>query len=129
MTDPVADMLTRIRNAQMTGKAEVSIPGSKLKLALANALKEEGYINDVSVTMDGGKATLSVRLKYYRGKPVISMVKRVSRPGIRIYKGKDDLPKIMGGLGVALISTSSGIMSDRAARKAGVGGEVLCYVA
>lgn len=129
MTDPIADMLTRIRNAQMTGKAEVSIPGSKLKLALAKALKEEGYINDVSVAMDGNKATLNVRLRYYQGKPVISMVKRVSRPGIRIYKGKDALPKILGGLGVAMISTSQGIMSDRAARKAGVGGEVLCYLA
>ena len=129
MTDPVADMLTRIRNAQLVGKAEVSIPGSKLKLALAKALKDEGYINDVSVAMDGGKANLTVQLKYYRGKPVISMIKRVSRPGIRVYRGKDDLPKIMGGLGVAMISTSSGIMSDRAARKAGVGGEVLCYIA
>ncbi len=129
MTDPVADMLTRIRNAQLVGKAEVSIPGSKLKLALANVLKDEGYVGDVSITADGAKSTIVVRLKYYAGKPVINMVKRVSRPGIRIYRGKEDLPKILGGLGVALISTSQGIMSDRAARKAGVGGEVLCYVA
>jgi len=129
MTDPVADMLTRIRNAQMVGKAEVSIPGSKLKLALANVLKDEGYVGDVSMQTDGAKSTITVRLKYYAGKPVINMVKRVSRPGIRIYRGKTDLPKILGGLGVALISTSQGIMSDRAARKAGVGGEVLCYVA
>jgi small subunit ribosomal protein S8 len=127
MTDPIADMLTRIRNAQAMKKTQVEMPASKLKSAVAALLKEEGYIADFSVNSEK-KATLSVQLKYYLGKPVIESVQRVSRPGLRIYKAKDDLPQVKGGLGVAIISTSKGLMSDRAARAAGHGGEVLCYV-
>lgn len=127
MTDPIADMLTRIRNAQAMKKTQVEMPASKLKSAVAALLKEEGYITDFSVNSEK-KATLSVQLKYYLGKPVIESVQRVSRPGLRIYKAKDDLPQVKGGLGVAIISTSKGLMSDRAARAAGHGGEVLCYV-
>jgi small subunit ribosomal protein S8 len=128
MTDPIADMLTRIRNALAAGKTDVSMPLSKQKQAIAQVLKDEGYISDFSATEQDGKPSLSVTLKYYEGKPVIEKIKRVSRPGLRIYKGKDQLPKIMGGLGVAIVSTSAGLMTDRAARKAGYGGEVLCYV-
>jgi small subunit ribosomal protein S8 len=128
MTDPIADMLTRIRNALAAGKTDVSMPLSKQKQAIAQVLKDEGYISDFSATEKDGKPSLSVTLKYYEGKPVIEKIKRVSRPGLRIYKGKDQLPKIMGGLGVAIVSTSAGLMTDRAARKAGYGGEVLCYV-
>ncbi|MGW8228452.1 MAG: 30S ribosomal protein S8 [Gammaproteobacteria bacterium] len=128
MTDPIADMLTRIRNALAAGKTEVSMPQSKQKQAIAQVLKDEGYISDFSAAEQDGKPTLNVTLKYYEGKPVIEKIKRVSRPGLRIYKGKDQLPKIMGGLGVAIVSTSAGLMTDRAARKAGYGGEVLCYV-
>ncbi len=128
MTDPIADMLTRIRNAQAAGKVEVSMPASKLKKSVARVLKDEGYIADFEVQDADGKPVLNVSLKYYEGKPVIEHIKRVSRPGLRIYKGKDDLPKVQGGLGVAIISTSKGVMSDRAARAAGEGGEVLCYV-
>jgi small subunit ribosomal protein S8 len=127
MTDPIADMLTRIRNAQAMKKPAVEMPASKLKSAVAALLKEEGYIVDFSVNSEK-KPTLSIQLKYYLGKPVIESVQRVSRPGLRIYKTKDDLPQVKGGLGVAIISTSKGLMSDRAARAAGHGGEVLCYV-
>jgi len=129
MSDPIADMLTRIRNAQRALKTEVSMPGSKMKLAIANVLQDEGYVADSQETDDGGKSTLTVRLKYFDGQPVIDRLDRVSRPGLRIYKGKDELPQVMGGLGVAIISTSHGVMSDRSARAAGHGGEVICYVA
>ena len=128
MTDPIADMLTRIRNALAAGKTDVSMPLSKQKQAIAQVLKDEGYISDFSASEQDGKPALNVTLKYFEGKPVIEKIKRVSRPGLRIYKGKDQLPKIMGGLGVAIVSTSAGLMTDRAARKAGYGGEVLCYV-
>jgi small subunit ribosomal protein S8 len=128
MTDPIADMLTRIRNGQASGKTEVAIPASKLKTAIAEVLKDEGYISDVSVQEQDGKPTLVVALKYYQGKPVIEEIQRVSRPGLRIYRGKDELPTVIGGLGVAIVSTSNGVMSDRAARAAGHGGEVLCVV-
>lgn len=128
MTDPIADMLTRIRNGQRAGKVSVSMPSSKLKQSIANVLKEEGYIADFSEQDEDGKPSLNVSLKYYEGQPVIDSLKRVSRPGLRIYKAKDELPKVLGGLGVAIVSTSKGVMSDRAARAAGEGGEVLCYV-
>ena len=128
MTDPIADMLTRIRNALAAGKVDVSMPQSKQKQAIAQVLKDEGYIADFAASEQAGKPMLTVTLKYYEGKPVIEKIKRVSRPGLRIYKGKDQLPKVMGGLGIAIVSTSAGLMSDRAARKAGHGGEVLCYV-
>lgn len=128
MTDPIADMLTRIRNGQRAGKVSVSMPSSKLKQSIANVLKAEGYIADYSEVEEEGKPSLSVALKYYDGQPVIDTLKRISRPGLRIYKAKDELPKVMGGLGVAIVSTSKGVMSDRAARAAGEGGEVLCYV-
>ena len=129
MTDPIADMLTRIRNALSAGKLTVSMPSSTKKLAIANLLIEEGYINSVSVQDIDGKPVLEIALKYYEGAPVLDMIKRVSRPGLRVYKGKDELPTVMNGLGVAVISTSKGLMTDRAARKAGHGGEVICFVA
>ena len=129
MTDPIADMLTRIRNGQSAEKAEVAMPASKQKQAIAQVLKDEGYIKDFSMQENGGKPQLVVALKYFEGKPVIERIERVSRPGLRIYKGKTELPKVMGGLGIAIVSTSSGVMTDRAARAAGQGGEVLCYVA
>lgn len=129
MSDPIADMLTRIRNGQAANKTEVSMPASKLKSAIAGVLKDEGYIKGSSVKDVDGKPQLVVELKYYEGKPVIEKLERASRPGLRTYKNKTELPKVMGGLGVAIISTSNGVMSDRAARKAGVGGEVICYVA
>ncbi len=129
MTDPIADMLTRIRNALAAGKLVVAMPSSKQKVAIANLLKEEGYVNDSSVQDIDGKPVLEISLKYYEEKPVIDLVKRVSRPGLRVYKGKDDLPNVINGLGIAVISTSNGLMTDRAARKAGRGGEVICYVA
>lgn len=129
MHDPIADLLTRVRNAQQARHAEVSMPGSRMKTELARVLKDEGYIEDFSVSQgEGGKATLSIRLKYYQGQPVIDELKRVSRPGLRIYRGKDELPRVRGGFGVAVISTSHGLMSDRAARAAGHGGEVICEV-
>jgi small subunit ribosomal protein S8 len=128
MTDPIADMLTRIRNALAAGKPDVVMPLSKQKLAIAKLLQDEGYITDFASGEQDGKPALTISLKYYEGKPVIEKIKRVSRPGLRIYKGKDELPKVMGGLGVAIVSTSTGLMTDRAARKAGFGGEVLCYV-
>ena len=128
MTDPIADLLTRIRNGQSSGKTEVIVPASKVKLAIAKVLKDEGYIEDFSSTSLEGKPTLAVQLKYYQGRPVIDRLERVSRPGLRVYKGKDELPKILGGLGIAIVSTSQGVMSDRQARAAGHGGEVICIV-
>lgn len=128
MTDPIADMLTRIRNAQAASKSDVLMPSSKLKISIAKVLKNEGYITDYEA--DGAvKPTLTVRLKYFEGQPVIDEIKRVSRPGLRIYKNKDELPKILNGMGVAIISTSAGVMSDRQAREKGRGGEILCTVA
>ena len=128
MQDPIADMLTRIRNGQAANKIAVSMPSSKLKVAIANVLADEGYIESVKV-LDGVKPELEITLKYFQGKPVVESIQRVSRPGLRIYKRKDELPKVMGGLGVAVISTSRGVMTDRAARQAGLGGEIICYVA
>ena len=127
MQDPVSDMLTRIRNAQQVQNPDVSMPSSKLKVAIARVLKAEGYVGDVSVT-DGPKSLLRIGLKYHKGRPVIEVLDRVSRPGLRIYRDKDELPKVQGGLGIAVISTCKGVMTDRAARSAGVGGEVLCTV-
>jgi small subunit ribosomal protein S8 len=129
MTDPIADFLTRIRNGQSSGKPDVGMPTSRIKLALAKVLKDEGYIEDFGVADGDGKPTLTVHLKYYQGRPVIDRLERVSRPGLRVYKSKDDLPRILGGMGVAIISTSRGVMTDREARAAGHGGEVLCIVA
>lgn len=128
MQDPLSDMLTRLRNAQMAGKTRVDMPGSKLKTAVARVLKEEGYIEDYEAVDESGKPRLAVDLKYFDGKPVIAEIDRVSRPGLRRYRGKDELPSVRAGLGVAIISTSRGVMTDRAARSAGVGGEVLCTV-
>jgi small subunit ribosomal protein S8 len=129
MSDPIADMLTRIRNGQQVDKRAVTMPSSKLKVAIAQVLKDEGYIEDFQVASDAGKATLEVRLKYYAGRPVIERIERVSRPGLRIYRGRDALPQVMNGLGVAIVTTPRGVMTDRKARQTGVGGEVLCYVA
>ncbi len=128
MTDPISDMLTRIRNAQAVEKLAVQIPASRVKRAILQVLKEEGYIEDYADTTAGGKAVLDVRLKYYAGRPVIERIERVSRPGLRQYRGGDKIPKVLGGLGTVIVSTSRGVMSDRAARKAGLGGEVLCIV-
>lgn len=127
MQDPIADMFTRIRNGQSANKVAVNMPSSKMKVALAELLKNEGYIADYSCTTDV-KPVLDITLKYFEGKPVIDSIKRVSRPGLRIYKANNDIPNVMGGLGVAIVSTSQGLMSDRAARKAGIGGEVICFV-
>ena len=129
MTDPIADMLTRMRNAAAVGKPTVKMPSSKTKVAIAKVLKDEGYIVDYRVTENGAKAELDVELKYYDGRPVIERLQRVSRSGLRQYRGKDALPKVLNGLGVAIISTSKGIMTDAQARQLGVGGEVLCFVA
>ena len=129
MTDPIADMLTRIRNAQSAEKPSVAMPASKVKAAIAQVLKDEGYVDDFAVRELEGRPTLEISLKYYAGKPVIEKIERVSRPGLRIYRPKDDLPKVMNGLGVAIVSTSRGVMTDRKARGLGVGGEVLCIVA
>lgn len=129
MTDPIADMFTRIRNAHACGKTEVSMPASKLKQSIAVVLRDEGFIRDVAVVANEGKPTLTIGLKYYDGQPVIARLQRVSKPGLRIYRGAKQLPKVQGGLGVAIVSTSQGIMSDRAARAAGHGGEVICIVA
>ncbi|MCB1722697.1 MAG: 30S ribosomal protein S8 [Chromatiaceae bacterium] len=129
MSDPIADMLTRIRNGQTAGKATVRMPASKQKSAVAQVLKDEGYINDFANTEADGKPTLEVTLKYFRGEPVIDMVKRVSRPGLRIYKSREELPKVRGGLGIAIVSTSKGVMTDREARKQGHGGEIVAFVA
>lgn len=129
MTDPIADMLTRIRNGQNVGFESVTMPSSHRKEAIARVLQEEGYIGDFRVEpVEGNKANLIINLRYFEGKPVISEIKRVSRPGLRIYRKKDELPKVLGGLGVAIISTSNGVMTDRAARSQGCGGEVLCVV-
>ena len=129
MSDPISDMLTRIRNAQMAEKVSVSIPSSKLKVAIARVLLEEGYIGGFKVSGTETKPTLDIELKYYAGRPVIEKIERVSRPGLRSYKGHGDIPSVMNGLGVAIISTSKGVMTDRKARANGVGGEVLCIVA
>ena len=129
MSDPIADMLTRIRNAQASEKVSVAIPSSKLKLAIAAVLKDEGYIDDFRVSADGPKSTLEIGLRYYSGRPVIEKIERVSRPGLRIYKASRDIPEVMNGLGIAIVSTSRGVMTDRKARATGVGGEVLCIVA
>jgi small subunit ribosomal protein S8 len=128
MSDPIADMLTRIRNAQATEKVSVVMPSSKVKLAIAQVLKDEGYIEDFAAREIEGKSTLEIALKYYAGKPVIEKIERISRPGLRIYKRREDMPKVMNGLGVAIVSTSRGVMTDRGARLQGVGGEVLCIV-
>lgn len=129
MSDPIADMLTRIRNGQMAEKLAVSMPSSKIKEAIARVLREEGYIEDYSVRKNGAKAELDIKLKYYAGRPVIERLERVSRPGLRVYRGKEDLPKVMNGLGIAIVSTPKGVMTDRKARSINVGGEVLCIVA
>ena len=130
MCDPIADMLTRIRNAQLAEKASVSMPSSKLKVAIAAVLKDEGYVEDFAVRQsEGNKTNLDIALKYYAGRPVIERIERVSKPGLRIYKGVEDIPTVMNGLGVAIVSTPKGVMTDRKARAAGIGGEVLCYVA
>ncbi|NRF66415.1 30S ribosomal protein S8 [Aquincola sp. S2] len=129
MSDPIADMLTRIRNAQMIEKAVVVMPSSKLKVAIAQVLKDEGYIDGFAVKAEGAKSELEIALKYYAGRPVIERIERVSRPGLRIYKGRDAIPQVMNGLGVAIVTTPKGVMTDRKARQSGVGGEVLCYVA
>ncbi len=128
MTDPIADMLTRIRNGQHARKATVSMPSSAEKVAVAKVLQTEGYIDGFDTEQDGSKSSLTVQLRYFEGAPVIEKLQRVSRPGLRVYRGKDDLPKVLGGLGIAIVSTSAGVMSDRAAREKGVGGEVLCVV-
>ena len=128
MTDPIADFITRIRNAQAARKAEVSCASSKVKLAIAQVLRDEGYIAGFTTVTDSGKSTLTVRLKYHEGRPVIERIERVSRPGLRAYRGKAALPKILGGLGIAIVSTSHGVMTDRQARASGHGGEVLCVV-
>jgi len=130
MTDPIADMLTRIRNAQMVEQAVVAMPSSKVKLAIARVLQDEGYIDAFKVSGDGGvKPVLETAPKYHAGRPVIEKIERVSKPGLRIYKSKDDIPRVMNGLGIAIVSTSHGVMTDRKARATGVGGEVLCIVA
>lgn len=127
MQDPIADMLTRIRNGQTASKTAVSMPSSKLKVAIANLLREEGFIKDYKIEGDS-KPTLELILKYFQDKPVVESIQRISRPGLRIYKKKDTLPKVMAGMGIAVISTSKGVMTDRAARQAGLGGEIICYV-
>jgi small subunit ribosomal protein S8 len=129
MSDPIADMLTRIRNAQLVEKASVTMPSSKLKVAIAQVLKDEGYIDGFAIKGEATKAELEIALKYYAGRPVIERIERVSRPGLRVYKGRNDIPPVMNGLGVAIVTTPKGVMTDRKARATGIGGEVLCYVA
>jgi len=129
MSDPISDLLTRIRNAQMVSKATVSIPSSKVKVAIAQVLKDEGYIDGFQVNNESGKSELVISLKYYAGRPVIERIERVSRPGLRVYKASAAIPQVMNGLGVAIVTTPKGVMTDRKARAAGIGGEVLCYVA
>ena len=129
MSDPIADMFTRIRNGQRVEKNSVTMPSSKLKVAIAQVLKDEGYIESYAVKSDGAKAELQVQLKYYAGRPVIERIERVSRPGLRVYKGRESLPQVMNGLGVAIVTTSKGVMTDRKARATGLGGEVIAYVA
>ena len=128
MSDPIADMLTRIRNAQSVEKPVVSMPSSKLKVAIAQVLKDEGYIDNFAVKSEGVRSELEISLKYYAGRPVIERIERVSRPGLRIYRGRDAIPQVMNGLGVAIVTTPKGVMTDRKARQAGIGGEVLVYV-
>ena len=128
MSDPIADMLTRIRNGQSAGKKSVKLPSSKLKVAIVKVLKDEGYVTDFKTETTGSHTEMTIELKYYQGVPVIEKVKRVSRPGLRIYKSKDELPKVLAGLGIAIVSTSNGVMTDRAARAIGHGGEVICTV-
>jgi small subunit ribosomal protein S8 len=128
MTDPISDMLTRIRNGQKARKVSVSMPASSAKEAVARVLKDEGYITDYGVSGEGATKELSVELKYFEGVPVIEKIQRTSRPGLRIYRGKEELPRVLGGLGVAIVSTSAGVMSDREAREKGIGGEVICVV-
>ena len=129
MSDPISDMLTRIRNAQMAEKTTVAMPSSKLKVAIAKVLQDEGYVEGYSVSSNDGKPVLEIGLKYYAGRPVIEKIQRVSRPGLRIYKGRDGIPSVMNGLGIAIVSTSKGLMTDRRARASGFGGEILCIVA
>ena len=129
MSDPIADMLTRIRNAQIVEKADVSMPSSKLKVAIAQVLKDEGYVEDFAIVGPEGRPVLKIGLKYYAGRPVIERIERVSRPGLRVYKGRSEIPTVMNGLGVAIVTTPKGVMTDRKARQVGIGGEVLCYVA
>ena len=129
MSDPIADMLTRIRNAQSVNKIKVCLPSSKVKVAIANVLKAEGYIDDFGVLDQDGKPSLQITLKYYAGRSVIEQIQRVSRPGLRIYRGSHEIPKVMNGLGITIVSTSKGVMTDRQAKLAGVGGELLCVVA
>jgi len=129
MSDPIADLLTRIRNAQMVGKPTVSAPSSKVKVAIARVLMDEGYIDGLEVRTANGKSELEIALKYYAGRPVIERIERVSRPGLRVYKGSNAIPQVMNGLGIAIVTTPKGVMTDRKARATGVGGEVLCYVA
>jgi small subunit ribosomal protein S8 len=129
MSDPIADMLTRIRNAQMVQKTIVAMPASKLKVAIAQVLKDEGYVEGFALTGESAKQQLEIALKYYAGRPVIEHIERVSRPGLRVYKGRHDIPQVQNGLGVAIVTTPKGVMTDRKARQAGIGGEVLCYVA
>lgn len=128
MSDPIADMLTRIRNGQSAGKKSIQQPSSKLKLSIAKVLKDEGYITDFGVETVGSHSVMTIELKYHKGTPVIEEIKRISRPGLRIYKSKDELPKVLGGLGIAIVSTSNGVMTDRAARAKGHGGEIICTV-
>ncbi len=129
MSDPIADLLTRIRNAQMVAKTTVSVPSSKVKVAIAQVLKDEGYIDSFTVKTEAGKAELEITLKYYAGRPVIERIERVSRPGLRVYRGSGAIPQVQNGMGVAIVTTPAGVMTDRKARASGIGGEVLCYVA
>lgn len=129
MSDPIADLLTRIRNAQMVAKTSVTVPASKVKVAIVQVLKDEGYIDGFKVSNADGKSDLEISLKYYAGRPVIERIERVSRPGLRVYRGSDAIPQVQNGLGVAIVTTPKGVMTDRKARAAGIGGEVLCYVA
>lgn len=129
MSDPIADLLTRIRNAQMVAKSTVRVPSSKVKVAIVQVLKDEGYIDDFKVSSAGGISELEITLKYYAGRPVIERIERVSRPGLRVYRGSEAIPQVQNGLGVAIVTTPKGVMTDRKARASGVGGEVLCYVA
>jgi small subunit ribosomal protein S8 len=129
MSDPIADLLTRIRNAQMVAKTSVTVPASKVKVAIVQVLKDEGYIDGFKISNADGKSDLEISLKYYAGRPVIERIERVSRPGLRVYRGSDAIPQVQNGLGVAIVTTPKGVMTDRKARAAGVGGEVLCYVA
>lgn len=128
MSDPIADMLTRIRNAQMAKKKIVDVPNSRIKLAITSVLKNEGYVEDYRIKSDGNKSMLEITLKYYSGMPVIETIKRISKPGLRIYKASEDLPNVMDGLGIAIVTTSKGVMTERKARLSGVGGELLCFV-